>query len=354
MKWSVLLIALLFLLPVTAQDQGRNDGGKETGQSADNSNSNQSRAESRPDDRPNQRADDRSPGRVLQAGQVHDGEFVSISYINGTFAYKFANVTWFELDLTDARVYSREHQWVVESDEGKLTISDNPTGHVSYKGTNVEVMFAGNHSERGQGTIIEQDGKIGFLSIENRKSFFSFHIKVGDEKREAVEAAIESRRVAAKITKDEIESYDDVEITVNRPTKATRDTPFRVEIGAELAEGRTIVLDVDRTTLQGPDLELRYFDLNYDGTETEVVFRQAESLEDILEPTDDAGQPEYWIVEDENGLQVMVSIPYWSTHAVTLASLGTFVQPQVWLGIAVGAVVTVFAAALIMRPKREE
>lgn len=172
------------------------------------------------------------------------------------------------------------------------------------------------------------------------------------ERAHQVHDAIVERRVAGEISlrgEPEVRPYDDVNITV-----ASANGTYKVVFDAELESGRTFVLDVDPSLLAGPELELRYFDVNDDGTETEVVFRMADSLDDILDAGDDRGQPEYWIVEDADGLQVMVTVPHWSVHAITIQGIGAFVtQPSVLLGIGAGIAGVAVAALVMLRPRRD-
>ncbi|MGB1698027.1 MAG: hypothetical protein ACPHK8_06475 [Thermoplasmatota archaeon] len=329
MRMLALLLALLLIAPVLAQD-GRQDH----------------RANDRPNDRGDARQMDAPPASF-------EGRHVTVSFENGTLSYAHEGTTWFTVQAGDAKVTQRGHQWTVVTDAGRFLFTDAANGHMSYRGDATHLDFgAAAITETRNGQQVQLDGKTAWLLERNqRDTFLTFHVRISDERPE-IAAALEDRRLAARVTGGEVEVYDDLNVTVDAPAVATKETPYRVVIGAELPEGRTVVLNVDRAQLQGPDLELRYFDLNDDGTETEVVFRQATDLADVLEPTDDAGQPEYWIVEDENGVQVMVSIPHWSTHAVTLASAGSFVQPQVWLGALAGAVVAIVAGVALFRPSR--
>lgn len=189
------------------------------------------------------------------------------------------------------------------------------------------------------------------------------------EMREKVEAAVERGHVGAQVvlpppqhadddTDDAtVYAFDDLQVNVTLPEHAaTPERPILVEFSAELQEGRTIVLDLDPALLRGQRLELRYFDVAYDnGTrhEAEVVFVQAASLEDVLDATDDGIQPEYWVVRDGDGLHILVSVPTWSTHAVTVASvLDAVLQPSVLVGVVAGAGGAVLAAALLLWPRR--
>ncbi len=158
----------------------------------------------------------------------------------------------------------------------------------------------------------------------------------------------------------EVTEYDDMEVQVAAPDELVGDSILEIQVSAELDAGRTVVLDLDPALLDGLSvsatsaLKLRYFDLNDDGTRTEVVFGMADGgLKDVLDPTDDAGQPEYWIVQDADGIQVLVSFPHWSTHIVTLQNVAEYLtQPSVLIGIAAGLGGVMVAAATMLLPRR--
>jgi hypothetical protein len=136
-------------------------------------------------------------------------------------------------------------------------------------------------------------------------------------------------------------------VSVQLPA-AAGSAPIAVQLSANLTEGRTVVMHVDPALLGNatPDrLELRYYDDHSDGSRTEVVFAKAASIADVLDPTNDGGRPEYWVVSDSDGLQVLVSVPHWSTHTVTLAGLGEILQPSVLMGLVAGLSGTLVAAA---------
>lgn len=47
----------------------------------------------------------------------------------------------------------------------------------------------------------------------------------------------------------------------------------------------------------------------------------ADDLKDVLNPDDDGSHPEYWIIYDANGTHILVSIPHFSEHEITVYSL---------------------------------
>jgi hypothetical protein len=289
----------------------------------------------------------------------------------------------------------------------ELALHDDPTGLVRFKGAdgNVTVRFADevrvDRAVDGRvARLTFPDGRVGHLNSDNAtwldartvhaSGFFSFLLppeRDGDvvpretpQMKQQVAQAIERRHIGAEVKVSapavssiaaasasesvQVLAYDDVHVEVAVPdAAATPDNPVRVVVSSELQEGRTIVLALDRAVLDSSDpahLVLRYFDLHpqADGStvETEVVFRMASDLEDVLDPTDDAGQPEYWIVQDANGLQILTSVPHWSAHAITVGSLAAFVpgNPSVVLGIAAGAAASVVAAVALLWPRRPD
>lgn len=284
----------------------------------------------------------------------------------------------------------------------ELVLHDDATGLVRLKGEDGSLLLVlpvGTRVDRtDDGTVARlqyADGRIAHLRIGNAtwldgrtvlaEGFAALLVNPPEEKpghdgqvQGEVKDAIEERKVGAEITLHappapgaaaaqgnssvDILAYDDVQVEVHMPAGAvaTPDAPIRVEVSADLKEGRTIVLNVNRSLLEATDpqaLVLRYFDLHEqaDGStlETEVVFHQASSLQDVLDARDDSGQPEYWVVQDANGVQVLASVPHWSAHAITIGSLAVLhVTPNVAIGIVAGVAGSVVAAVAMLWPRR--
>jgi putative ubiquitin-RnfH superfamily antitoxin RatB of RatAB toxin-antitoxin module len=289
--------------------------------------------------------------------------------------------------------------------DGSMVSRDNPTGLLVFEGPGkltvrfadgVQIKPRAESKEGMQAYSILADGWKGSLMTRNAvvegrtvvvvNGTFSFHLlppeppgKMLAPPRQALEADIKSGidkgavgaevSVRAKQPSDTkaqdrvtVFAYDDVAVKVEVPERAaTRDNPVWIEVGANLSEGRTIVLDVDASlfaSTKKSDLLVRYFDVQYVGgvrEQVEVVFREASSLEDVLDATDDGLQPEYWIVADAQGLHVLVSVPTWSIHAISIASIVEFVtQPSVLSGIIAGVAGSALAAVALMWPRRRK
>lgn len=311
-----------------------------------------------------------------------------------------------QLDLDDGNL-SIERSGAtlhVRDGDAELRLHDIPTGLIRFKGDdgNVTLQFPADAAiERGEqgARIAYAGGREGFLVADNAtwvdnstvqlNGFFAFHVPARGAPAQAPAAAIEAEerkdearengRIGAEISLKprpaqasgaalalddsvEILAYDDVDVVVDLPEQASENAPLRVVVSSELDEGRTIVLNVDEALLASTDpadLVLRYFDVynRTDGSvyETEVVFASASSLQDVLEPMDDGGQPEFWVVEDANGVQVLVSVPHWSAHAITVASIATaFTAPNVAVGIVAGAAASLVMGVLLFLPRRRD
>ncbi|MEA3136472.1 MAG: hypothetical protein QOC71_753, partial [Thermoplasmata archaeon] len=304
----------------------------------------------------------------------------------------------------------------IGDEDTELVLHDDPTGLIRLKGDDgsltIQIPAGAQVQHAADGSVARityPDGRIGHLRSDNA-TFLDDHTVVASgflallvpherqepqgqqdqqddgeraDREEKVNDAIEDRKIGAEITlrapqtaaaaaaalagtgngSVEVLAYDDVEVQVQLPASgvASPEAPIRIELSADLDEGRTIVLNVNRSLLESDDadsLVLAYFDLfdQPDGStlETEVVFRQASSLQDVLDPTDDGGSPEYWVVEDANGLQVLASVPHWSAHAITVSSLAGLSSPSVVTGLVVGVAGSLVAAAMLFWPRRPE
>jgi hypothetical protein len=276
---------------------------------------------------------------------------------------------------------------VVGDADTRLRLHDNPVGLIEFKGRDGAAILSfpagvtittADHAAR----IHYPDGRDGLLVAEGASwsgrnatldGFFTFHIPRGDgpfeeattggELRAKLKDAVETGHLGAEVALEDhpanasravqVLAYDDLGVHVSLPGGGA---PLSVRLSANLTAGRTVALHVDPALVGNvtPDrLALHYYDEHGDGTRTEVVFARADSLADVLDPTNDGGRPEYWAVSDADGLQVLVSVPHWSTHTVTLAGLGAILQPSVLMGLVAGAAGTAVAAVAMFWPRRQ-
>ncbi len=153
-------------------------------------------------------------------------------------------------------------------------------------------------------------------------------------------------------------AFDDVLIRAHQPDDLT----FRFLVDADLTEGRVFVVNFAPGAFQEGDVGVRFYDLDNASFPVEVPIQKADDIADVLAIERGEG-PEFWLIEDENGKQVLVSVPHWSAHvfevftASSLAGLpGLAVVPPppsvVW-GL-LGGVVFVALASIVMTAGRQK
>ncbi|MBW3584053.1 MAG: hypothetical protein KY455_13260 [Euryarchaeota archaeon] len=190
--------------------------------------------------------------------------------------------------------------------------------------------------------------------------------------RAAVERALERGRIGAemKIVKaqdgergrssvvGQTTLYDDMNITLE-DGPAVDETPaegkraYTITVDAHADSGRTIAVTLDEGILDPKTIAFRYFDVDDGGNATPAAIIKAASLEDVLDPDDDGTVAEWWLVQDESGVKLLVSIPSFSVHKIELASLDVLIQqPSLVIGfLAAVAITGLGMAALFRRPK---
>jgi len=92
--------------------------------------------------------------------------------------------------------------------------------------------------------------------------------------------------------------------------------PGRISLvisGDDDLPGKTIVINAENGVFdENGDIML-----TYDGE----TISMADDFTDILDPTDDNYHAEYLIVEGSNGIQILVSIPHFSSHTINIYSV---------------------------------
>jgi hypothetical protein len=90
---------------------------------------------------------------------------------------------------------------------------------------------------------------------------------------------------------------------------------IELEVSSDAENGRTIVLNLDTEIL--PVQELADLRVLHDDENVGL----ADNYVDVLNPTDDENEMEYFAIRGENGIQVLVSIPSFSKRAITIVTL---------------------------------
>ena len=109
--------------------------------------------------------------------------------------------------------------------------------------------------------------------------------------------------------------------------------------GDEYISGKTIAINVDQDMF---DINGN-IDIKYDGENVKI----ADDIYDILNPNDDGSHSEYLITIGAEGIKLLISIPHFSEHTITISSVAEVVDA---LGgpAAVILYITVFAIVAII------
>jgi len=143
-----------------------------------------------------------------------------------------------------------------------------------------------------------------------------------------VSVSIEIEDRSPKVSR---EFQHDVDVSVKEISIGNK---VEMEVSSESDSGRTVIINVDNQIL--PDISNAK--VSYDGGE----IRLASDYSDILDPTDE-NVPEYLILTGASGTQVLVSVPHFSAHTITIATASA--QPPATSPVLVIAAVAAVAGA---------
>lgn len=149
-------------------------------------------------------------------------------------------------------------------------------------------------------------------------------------------------RTDADATIASLEPYSNDVSVAAQATKARLD----ITLTSAQHEGRTILVALDPRTIAG--LARGDAQLLYDGRPA----REAASFADVLDATDDGDAAEYLVLAGEETVQVLVSVPHFSVHTVTLQERHDAPNAALmYATIALGVVAAVESILLIRRKK---
>lgn len=92
-----------------------------------------------------------------------------------------------------------------------------------------------------------------------------------------------------------------------------------IYVESEQGEGKTLYLALDAALFRGALPGMEAYDVGRNGEETLIEVREAESLDDVLDPFDDGEAIEYWITEEDGASRILVSIPHFSEKRIHLS-----------------------------------
>lgn len=345
------------------------------------------------DDKPDERADkerrserarddDRRRAAIgafqLSATQSVDGDFVDFSYNDTDVqAFTLGGARLFDLhvaglpsddDETGIRARGAELRLVTPYYE--LRVHDNPAAVTKLEtdgvatllfseGTTLTLLdnerasFAkGNLSGMARGDDLQVAGRslIGtneiLLIFDQARGGFDQHRKdIGEavaKRHVGAEASI--NRVGDDDIEEDVVSYGNVTM---RTIKAERGN-LTLEIEGHGFEGRVVVVNVDGRVLgasKREDLHVLF--------DNETI-TQATDIQDVLDPDNDGLAAEYYVVFDPEtqSFQMLVSVPHYSIHTLSVMTLVQVPPPSVIAGILGGVLLLAASGVLLFRRPR--
>lgn len=302
-----------------------------------------------------------------------EGEFVSFSYnATGLQGFSVGDVELFDLVLLNGtltaparqagaqiRLESEGFRMVAHDNVGAVTRihADRPVRLDFADGVRLAIddgtkvtfaadglagkVLARNLTLRGHSVTLS--GEALFQVVGPRGDF--------DREREHLEKAIEKRAIGVEASfgpadgdvVDDVVSYGNVTLKRIKAEKGE----LTVQVDGHGLDGRVIVLNVDGRVIGAASKDqLR---MTYDNE----TIAEAANLTDVLDPDDDGLHAEWYVVWDPEveAFQVIVSVPHYSVHTLSLTTVFPLPPPSVVLGVVAGVALLVPCAMLLFRRK---
>ena len=178
--------------------------------------------------------------------------------------------------------------------------------------------------------------------IENTMTRLEVSVESLASKIDSLTSAIAENRFGLGINIENGQSTTEYEHPLIDAAVEIRGTNIEVRVDSLVENGKTVLINIDNYTKTV--LQLDHITVWIDNEE----ITQATDYDDVLDPTNDGGEAEYLILVGGNGVQVLVSIPHFSAHTITIGTMPTVPTagiPSLYLvlGAALGLVVVTVA-----------
>ena len=123
--------------------------------------------------------------------------------------------------------------------------------------------------------------------------------------------------------KTEATPYGELEVEVEQ----TEDDAISATFSSEDHDGKTIVMAFAKDIFDSVELDLTAFEVDEESEDADEeaidCVQEADDLQDVLDPNNDDECIEWWVVQDKNGVQTLISIYGFSTKRVEIQSVAS-------------------------------
>jgi len=227
--------------------------------------------------------------------------------------------------------------WIYGSVLDKST--KNPIENVNITISSTETTDYTSTDEEGNYNILVQNGTYLVIASKNgyvtstkqnitvdisQATQVNFELEKSDEdsitgeNRDRINEAIEAGKIGGEITfkrkENEIEYEETIyaNITITPRDIDAENKKISVAVDGEEENGKTIVITINKNVFTLIDVIVEYDGINA---------READGFLDIIDSSDDGSLPEYYVIYEQNEVFVLVSLPHFSEHTITVYSL---------------------------------
>lgn len=187
----------------------------------------------------------------------------------------------------------------------------------------------------------EPPGPLGDVTVPARVALAAALPRAIAEEKVAAEAYL-ARNASGVATSVVAYVAADVNVTVADP----RPEALTLTLDVSDHRGRTLVFHLGEGVVAGTEGGVRVL---YDGAEIGA----AAGLADVLDPDDDGLAAEYVLVQGSAGLQLVVSVPHFSVHTLSIQGLGSLAPSLAPYGGVAAAALLAVAAVVLLRRSRD-
>jgi len=125
------------------------------------------------------------------------------------------------------------------------------------------------------------------------------------------------------------------EVNIGAGNQETKSIDSNIEVHTDNSTGDTVSVTVGSKTETGPKViifnlnsttidvaNIKYLHITYDGHS----IAPATDVNAVLHPKN-TDEPSYAIIVTQNGAQILVSIPHFSTHTITISKISKVISP---------------------------